>query len=182
MKSFVRVFLLALLVTGIASCSLLDVERDVEFAANLNIEVEEPVLKSTDGIAFIAIEFINPEDNEVVEEYGELVENYDVSEIVAVVTSVSQTDDLDVVFLSGSAFSIYQGGKTATWTMDSDWPVEVGTTFGMGDLGDAYGLVSDILLSHEQFSVSAFGETNVGGVYVTLKVTIKSKLTANPLN
>lgn len=179
MKSLVRVVLLGILVTGIASCSLLDVERDVEFTSTLTIDVEEPVMKSTAGVGFAAAETVTPRNNEVVEEYAHLVENYDVSEIVAIVRSVSQSE---VVFLKGSVFSIYQGNKTASWTMGTDYPAEVGTIFEMQNLGNAYGVVADILLTADPFFVTAVGETNVGNVLITLDVTIKSKLTANPLN
>ena len=182
MKSLLKVFLLAMLATGFASCNLLDVEVDTEYTSYLNIEVEEPVIKSTTGVSFSASGPINPDENEEVEEYGHLIENFDVSEIVAVITSVSQTDDLDVVFLAGSTFSIQQGSTGASWTMGTDYPAEVGTIFEMEDLGDAYGVVADILLTLDPFTVTAIGETNVGGVYLTMEVTIKSTLTANPLN
>lgn len=182
MKSYLILFSLAVLAMGFASCSLLDVEVDTEYTATLNIFVEEPVMKSTTGVAFSASSTVNPDENEEVEEYGHLIENYDVSEIVAVVTSVNQIDELDVVFLAGSTFSIQQGSTTASWTMGTDWPVEVGTIFEMENLGDAYGMVADILLTLDPFNVTATGETNVGGVSITMDVTIRSTLTANPLN
>lgn len=180
MKNFERVFLLALLATGIASCSLLDVERDVEFAANLNIDVVDPVLKSTDGVGFATAELVTPRDNEVVEEYAHLVKKHDVSEIIAVVVAVSEPG---IVFLKGSTFAIYQGTTlNATWTMKEDYPAELGSIFEMTNLGDAYGVVADILMTADPFYVGAVGETNVGDVSVTMKVTIKSKLTANPIS
>ncbi|TFH21819.1 MAG: hypothetical protein E4H10_14755 [Bacteroidia bacterium] len=179
MKSLVRVFLLTVLATGIASCSLLDVEKDVEFAATLNINVEDPVVKSTGGVGFAVAELVDPSTNDVVDEYGDLIENYDVSEIVAVVRSVSEAG---VVFLAGSTFSIYQGNKSATWSMGTDYPAEVANIFEMTDLGDAYGVVADILLTGDPFYVAAVGETNVGNVSISMEVTIKSRLTANPLN
>jgi len=180
MKNFVRVFLLAVLATGIASCSLLDIERDVELAATLNIDVVNPVTKSTEGVEFTEAELVNPRENDVVDEYAHLVENYDVSEIVAVVRSVSEPG---VVFLAGSTFAIYQGTTlNATWTMQTDYPADVGNIFNMTDLGDAYGVVADILLTSEPFYVAAVGETNVGDVSITMEVTIRSTLTANPTN
>jgi hypothetical protein len=179
MKSFVRVFLLALLVIGVGSCSLLDIERDVELSATLNIDAVEQTMKSTTAGDFTVAELVDPGTNEVVEEYADLVENYDVSEIVAVVRSVSQSD---VEFLSGSVFSIYQGNTTASWTMGTNYPAEVGNIFEMTDLGDAYGVVADILLTGDPFYVAAEGETNVGNVTITMEVTIRSTLTANPLN
>ena len=180
MKSFVRVFLLALLAMGIASCSLLDVERDVDLSATLNIDVVDPVMKSTEGVSFTEAELVNPKTNEVVDEYAHLVENYDVKEIVAVVRSVSEPG---VVFLSGSTFAIYQGTElNAVWTMQTDYPADVGNIFEMTDLGDAYGVVADILLTADPFYVAAVGETNVGDVSITMEVTIRSRLTANPLN
>ena len=132
MKSYVKLLLLVILVTGFASCGLLDVEVDSTFKANLEIEVDEPVTKSAeDGVAFFATETIIADDNEEVEEYGHLIETVDVTDIMAVVAVVTQTDDLDVVFLAGSTFTIEQGGTSASWTMETDWPIEVGTTFDM---------------------------------------------------
>ena len=179
MKSLVRVFLLGMLVTGIASCSLLDVERDVELSATLNLDSVEQTMKSTNAGGFTAAELVDPSTNEVVDEYADLVENYDVSEIVAVVRSVSEAG---VVFLAGSTFSIYQGNKTASWSMGSDFPAEVGDIFEMTNLGNAYGMVADILLTAQPFYVAAVGETNVGDVTITMEVTIRSRLTANPTN
>ena len=179
MKSLVRVFLLGMLVTGIASCSLLDIERDVELSATLNLDSVEQTMKSTNAGGFTAAELVDPSTNEVVDEYADLVENYDVSEIVAVVRSVSEEG---VVFLAGSTFSIYQGNKTESWSMGSDYPAEVGNIFEMTNLGDAYGMVADILLTGQPFYVAAVGQTNEGDVTITMEVTIRSRLTANPTN
>jgi hypothetical protein len=66
--------------------------------------------------------------------------------------------------------------------MGSDYPAEVGNIFEMTNLGDAYGTVADILLTGQPFYVAAVGETNVGDVHITMEVTIRSRLTANPTN
>lgn len=180
MKSLVRVFLLGMLVAGLASCSLLDVEIDTTFEGDLPIVVEEPVMKSTNaGFPFESSATIDVLDDEDVYEYQDKIDDFIVSGVTATVTSVNQDG---VELLSGTAFTITNGARTATWTLVSNMPVEQGTSQNLEDLGGIYKTVSEILADMKPFTVSASGSTNVAPVSAVIRLGIDTKVVANPLN
>ena len=179
MKSLVRVFLFAVLATGIASCSLFDVEIDTTFEADLAIEVEEPVVKSTEaGHSFEAFASIDVLDDEDVYEYQDKIDDFIVSGVTVKVTWVNQEG---VELLPETAFTITNGTRTATWTLKTSMPVEVGTSVNLEDLGKIYDTVNAILADMKPFTVSAVGTTNVAPVSAILVLGINTKVVANPL-
>ena len=179
MKNYVRVFLLAMLATGIASCSLFDVEFDTEFEGDLAIEVEEPVLKSTlEAFPFSASTTINVLDDEDVYEYQDKIDDFIVSGVTATVTWIN-TDGVE--FLAQTAFTITNGTRTVTWTLPVNVPIEEGTSLNLEDLGDVYKTVSAILSDMKPFTVSAVGNCNKAPVSAIIRLGIETKVLANPL-
>jgi hypothetical protein len=182
MKSLLRVFLLAIMAAGVASCSLFDVEIDTTFDADLAIEVEEPVLKSTDADSypFQASATIDVLDDEDVYEYQDKIDDFIVSGVTAKVTWV--TPEQGAELLPQTTFTITNGKRTVTWTLTTSMPLEVGTSVNLEDLGDTYKTVSAILADMKPFTVSAVGSTNVAPVSAVIRLGINTKVIANPLN
>jgi len=178
MKNLLRLMTLAGFILAMASCSLLDVKVDTEFNGDLDIQVEEPVMKATDDTDFYAEKDINPRDDEDVNEYSDKIEEFDVTEVIATVLSVNKDG---VIFREGTEFSIWNETHTATWTLGSDWSIEPGTEVTLDDLGDIYGTVADILGSLEVFWVSADGTCNETDVTIKLRIGISTTVIANPL-
>jgi len=180
MKSFVKVLLLAILATGMASCSLFDVEIDTSFDGFLNIDVEETALKSADSpFPFSESTTIDVLDDEDVYEYQDKIDDFIVSGVTVMVTWVNQDG---VEFLPGTKFTITNGTRTAEWQLDSNMPVEEGVEVDLKDLGKAYETVNQILGDMKPFTVSASGTCNKAPVSAILILGIKTKVVANPLN
>jgi len=180
MKSLTKVFLLAMLAIGLASCSLFDVEIDTSFDGYLDIEVQEPVMKSTEaGFPFQSSTTIDVLDDEDVYEYQDKIDDFLVSGVTVEVTWVNQTG---VEFEAQTAFTITNGTRTAQWTLESNLPIEEGTTVDLQDLGSAYETVNAILGDMKPFTVSAAGTCNKAPVSAILKLGIETKVVANPLN
>jgi hypothetical protein len=83
--------MLGILTVGVASCSLFDVEIDTTFEGDLQIEVDEPVMKSTtaEGYPFEASDQIDVLDDEDVYEYQDKIDDFIVSGVTVSVTSVT---------------------------------------------------------------------------------------------
>jgi hypothetical protein len=182
MKSLVRLFMLGILAVGVASCSLFDVEIDTTFEGDLQIEVDEPVMKSTtaDSYPFEASDQIDVLDDEDVYEYQDKIDDFIVSGVTVSVTSVTPSQGVEL--LPQTAFTITNGTRTATWTLATSMPVEVGTSQDLEDLGKIYETVNAILGDMKPFTISAVGSTNVAPVSAVLRLGIKTKVVANPLN
>jgi hypothetical protein len=180
MKSYAKLFLLAMFATGLASCSLLDVEFDATYSGDLEIEVQEPSVKSAnaDSYPFQASATINVLDDEDVYEYQDKINDFIVSGVTATVSWVNQGD---VEFLPQTAFTITNGTRTATWTLDSSLPIVEGTSVTLTDLGDIYKTVSEILADLKPFTVSTVGSCNKAPVSAVIRLGIETKVVANPL-
>jgi hypothetical protein len=182
MKSLVRLFMLGILAVGVASCSLFDVEIDTTFEGDLFVEVDEPMVKSTtaDSYPFQASATIDVLDDEDVYEYQDKIDDFIVSGVTVAVTSVTPSEGVEL--LPQTAFTITNGTRTATWTLATSMPVEVGTSQDLEDLGKIYETVNAILGDMKPFTISAVGSTNVAPVSAVLRLGIKTKVVANPLN
>jgi hypothetical protein len=174
--------MLGILTVGVASCSLFDVEIDTTFEGDLQIEVDEPVMKSTtaEGYPFEASDQIDVLDDEDVYEYQDKIDDFIVSGVTVSVTSVTPSQGVEL--LAGTEFIITNGSRTATWTLESNMPIGVGTSQNLEDLGKIYDTVNAILDDMKPFTVSAVGHTNVAPVSAVLRLGIKTKIIANPLN
>jgi len=181
MKSLTKVFLLAMLALGVASCSLFDVEIDTTFEGQLDIEVQEPVMKSTDADVFPFDEFtvIDVLDDEDVYEYQDKIDDFIVSGVTVKVDWVNQED---VKFLAGTKFIITNGQRTAEWELQTSMPIEVNVEVDLKDLGNTYATVNEILGDMKPITITATGTCNKAPVSAILILGMKTKVVANPLN
>ena len=178
-----KIFLLVMLTAGLSSCqkikSLFDVEFDTTLSGDLNIDIQESAMKSTNFYKFEDSALMNPLSDEDIEEYSENITNFDVTKVLGEVTYVNKSN---IVFKSGTSFYISDGTSTVTWTIDSDWSIVEGTQLTLGDIGnDIYKEVGDILGELEQFTVGIDGECSESGVSVDIEFIIEVTVVANPL-
>ena len=64
--------------------------------------------------------------------------------------------------------------------MDRDWPIEVGTTVTLEDLGGFYKDLAKILTDLDIMELSMHGTSSKQGVTVTIRVDIETTMTGSP--
>lgn len=183
MKTFIKLVLLVMLTAGLSSCqkikSLFDVEFDTTLTGDLNIDIPESAKKSTNFVDFEASALMNPLSDDDIDEYSENITNFDVKTVLGEVTFVS---DDDIVFKSGTSFYVTDNSSKVTWTIDSDWPISVGTKLTLGDIGsNIYEEVGKILKKLKPFTVGIDGECSRDGISVDVDFIIEVTVVANPL-
>jgi hypothetical protein len=181
-KIFSIILPVAIISMLLASCdsieSLFDVDFKTTLSGDLNINVQEPGKKAAEAYPFDTLVYIDPADDEEIQEYLEKIVNVTADSIIAEVVSVNKDD---VVFLSGTSITISGDESSATWTIMNDWPIVVGTTVKLEDVGGLYDVVSDILTNLTEFEVSITGTCSQTGVTVTIRIDIDTTVTGNPL-
>lgn len=176
MKQIMKFTLIGLMALGVTSCELFNIDFDTTLSGALNIVTDDAAVKS-DGFPFYAEASINPLEDDEVEQYADKIVEATVDGILAEVESVSETG---VVIYSGSTFTISNSTKSATLTVATDWPIEVGTTLTLDDVGGAYDDIADILLDLDVFTIVADGTASHAGVYITVRIDIETTITGNP--
>jgi len=178
MNKLMKIALGLALMLGMVSCELFNVDVESTLSGKLDIAVQEEVAKgAADVFPFDASTTIDPLDDPDVEEYADKIVDVGVDGVVAEVEFVSESD---VVFYSGSTFSISNNNNSAEFTLDEDWPIEVGTTVTLEDLGGFYDDMSEILLDLEVFTLSMTGTSSKSGVQVTIRIDIETIMTGSP--
>ncbi len=189
MRNLGKVILLVMLTAGLSSCekikSIFDVEIETTLSGDLDIDIQESAMKSTNSHEFESSTLIIPSDVEEIDEYSGNITDFAVDGILAEVLSVEK-DNLEiesVIFESGTFFYIKDNLDKAFWTMDSDWEIVDGTVFTLEDLGNIYNVVEDILNRNMegQFTVGVEGVCSESGVFITIRLGIETTVTANPL-
>jgi hypothetical protein len=158
-----------------AGCNKIEEATDVEFNANydatLNASVPAPELKA----AFIAEDDINPLENSDVSQYIDKIKDVEIQTMTATITAI----DKDVMLLSGD-LDIYTDANKASWSL-KDVPLTQGAELSLGNENGEWNTVRAIFAEKKTFMVKLRGSTDKGAVSFTTKVTIGTKMTANPL-
>ncbi len=183
MKNLMKIGLLLALVVSISSCEkvkgLFDIDFDTTFKGDLEIEIPESELKSAEFHEFHSTVEVKIEDYDDIVEYGENIREINVDSILATVKDVNKDD---VVFSKGTTFSIYDTEDKATWELENDWDIVVGTKITLGDIGtEKYNTVKRILEKQKAFTISGDGYCTQKGVSITIRLSINTTVVANPL-
>jgi hypothetical protein len=181
-KIFSIILPVAVISMLLASCdsieSLFDVDFKTTLSGDLNVEVQEAGKKAVEAYPFSAYASIDPTADPDIQEYLEKIVNVTADSVIAEVVSVNKDD---VVFLAGTSITISDDESSVTWTIMNDWPIVVGTTVKLDDVGGLYDAVSDILTNLREFEVSIEGTCSQTGVSVTIRIDIDTTVTGNPL-
>ncbi|MCK4746192.1 MAG: hypothetical protein KAT15_04115 [Bacteroidales bacterium] len=182
MRNLVKIVVLIMLTAGLSSCekirSIFDVEFDTTLSGDLDIDIQEDALKSTNNYEFHSSATVNPLDDEDIEEYIDNIKDFAVNGVVAEVVYVNKGN---VVFKQGTSFSIYDSNDKITWTLGGDWEIAEGTKITLDDISGVYEAVADILDKKGTFMVGADGVSSETDVSITIRLSIDTKVTANPL-
>jgi len=179
MRNAVNILLLVVLSAGFTSCekikSLFDTEVNTTIEGDLNIEVDATELKSTASFGFnesITVEVLNDD----LYEYEDQIQDFVVSGVTAEVTYISEAG---VEFLAGTKFTISNTNHTVVWSLGSAWPITMGTSLNLEDAG-LWDMVSQILDDRIPFTMSAVGESNIGGVSADIRLGIETTVKVRP--
>lgn len=182
MRNLVKIVLLVILTASLSSCEkikgLFDVEFDTTLSGDLDIEIPESAMKSTASHKFEKSAVVDPFANGDIAEYDDNIKEFAVDGVLVKVTYVSKKN---IVFYSGTTFSIWDKTDGVDWTIENDWPIEQGTELTLKDLNDVYLEIEKILNKKGEFNVGANGLCSEEGVFITLRIGIDTKVTANPL-
>ncbi len=189
MRNLGKVILLVMLTAGLSSCekikSIFDVEIETTLSGDLDIDIQESAMKSTNSYEFESSALIIPTDDEDIDEYSGNIKDFAVDGVLAEVLSV-EIENLElesVVFEKETFFYIKDNLDSAAWKKGSDWEIVEGTVFTLEDLGNIYNVVEDILNRNMegQFTVGVDGVCSETGVSIVIRLGIKTTVTANPL-
>jgi len=182
MKNIGKILMLVALTTFFTSCesikSVFDVEVETTLSGDLDIDVEEPAVKSAGDTYFEANTVIDPMTDEQVEKYADNIKQIRADNIAATVID----SNLDgVIFREGMTITMGNGDKSVTWRTGNEYAIVPGLEFILPDTGGLYNAVSDILTAKEMITVSCTGYCNKTGVKVKLRTFIETTVIANPL-
>jgi len=187
MKTVIKIFMLLMLTVSLSSCDWIkgwtDVEIDTTIESNLNIVTDEAELKSTEDHGFnSSVE--TPVLNDDLEDYGDLIEDYDVQDVTIRVVSVDSAGNAisGVEILAGSEFRMYDENNPSsgvTVNLATNWPIDVGFTVSLEE--SAYPLIEELLDAGEPITFSAIGTCNNGNIHIVLNYGIQVTVTSNPL-
>lgn len=152
----------------------LDVTFDTSFYADLDAVVTDGTKASVDG-TFLVYETIDPAGDDNVAEYMDEIKSWEVNEVKAEIISTSKDATLTNLNL-GVANQNY----AATWAFQ-DIAISQGTVVTLDNENGQWDKVNSILGELEVFTITASGTTDEDELEFTIRVTIKSKATANPL-
>ena len=183
MRNLLNIFMLVILTAGLSSCEkikgLFDVEFETILQGDLDIYIQESVMKSTANHEFEKYATVNMFDDIDIAEYEENIRYFEVNGVMAEVMFV---DKENVVFKSGTILTIFDDTDGVEWTMQDDWPIAKGTKLTLKDIGgEVYQKVKTILDKKGEFKVGAKGESSEDNVHITLRIGIDTKVIANPL-
>lgn len=151
---------------------------DVKFNANYETELDIVVpsgTKSTNG-TFEVNEIIDPTTNSKYLEYIDKIKDVKINELSGMVLSINKN-----VTLESTEISIYNESHNASWVFTNE-PITVGTVLTLDNTSGQWDAMENIMLDKKVFTVSAIGQTDEDDVEFTILFTLKSEVTANPLD
>lgn len=182
MRNLLKIALLVALSAGLSSCekikSIFDVEFDTTLSGDLDIDIQESARKSTNSYEFQKWAEVDPLDDDDIAEYIDNIKDFAVDGVSAKVIYVNKGN---VLFESGTTFSITDNIDKVSWTLGSDWAVEEGQELPLEDGAGVYEAVASILKKKSTFTVGAEGVCSETNVSITIRIGIDTKVTASPL-
>ena len=148
----------------------LDVTFDATFHADLNVEV--PV---ADRGSFYASETIDPLADPNIEKYLDKIKSWEIQEVTGEIIEISKN-----ITLVTADLIVYSASKSATWHFENE-ALFLGKTLTLDNANGQWDTIALILDEKTVFTIDISGSTDQDNVTFTIRVTIKTKVTANPL-
>jgi hypothetical protein len=176
-QAILLVFLLGIIYSGCEKTkSLLDVKFDAKFETNVPVVVEPADLKKTLYGVFYASATIDPMSNSDFAEYADKIKDISIKSVTAEVISISKP----AVLLSADLTISSEGVSPAAWSFSNE-NLEVGKTLTLDNGAGQWSRVQTMLNNKKLITVVIEGSTDEDNLTFTLKVTINTEVTANPL-
>ncbi len=184
MKHIKKLALLMIVVLGMSSCGLFNVDVDSTLSGVVDVYVEEDMAKGTadDWYPCGGVALIDAQEDEDVQKYSDNIDEISVNDIVATVEYVSTGD---ILLQENAVFYITHQEDSVAWTQPEEWPLKEGSTFNFDNLGSSYDDASAIILnaaSNEDASVitvGMVGKSSKAGVNFKIKIEFGTVFTAS---
>ncbi len=148
---------------------------NAEYAVNLEAIIPPSVsLKESEGI-FSASATINPNSNAEFSRYADKIKDIEITSISAKVISLSKA-----VTIKTASIAVFSETRSTAWSFSNE-TISVGKVLSLDNNSNQWIIVQDILNDKNIFTIFIDGETDVNDVTFTVEVTVKTKITANPL-
>lgn len=158
-----------------SGCNKIEEATDIEFEATYNADLDVVVPSGQRSATFNSKTTIDPLSDPKVAQYINKIKNYKVLMVNAEITSISE----DVTLLNAK-LEIYTDANNAEWNL-TNLPLSQGAQLELGNENGQWDTVKQILEEKKEFTIELTGETDKGDVSFTVRVSIKAKVTANPL-
>jgi len=179
MRNALKILVLASITLSLSSCesikSLFDVEIDTTIEGELSFVTDETELKSTEDVGFSSSATVRVLNDDTYE-YEENIKGFMTSDVTIEVLAV---DSSDVILRTGTSFTIENMNAGYVWTLTTDWPIAPGLSLTLD--AASYDAIDDILDDKADFTISTLGTCNKGGVHITLRFGIETRVVATPL-
>ncbi len=166
----------------IAGCekikSLADVEFTADYSADIDVTIapdEKSTSKATQNYTFNESETIDPNSNPDFDTYADKIKDVEVKSVTAEVVSINKE-----VTLFETTLEIFSDNHSASWYFEEQ-VVNVGTSLSLQQDDAKLTAIEDIIDEREPFTVSVNGESSEDDVQMTIRVTVETEITANPL-
>ena len=178
MKIKTVLFAMLAAVLMISACSTVDelneVNFDADFKADLNCVVPPGSFKSGINGAFSASETINPLADSTVEKYIDHIKSWNVTGITAEIVSVSKPG----ANLTNAEIKVFSDNHNALWNIPG-MPLAIGQKVTLGNENGQWDEVNAILGEKKVFTVAINGATDEDDISFTVRITLKTKVTAS---
>jgi len=178
MKMKTVLFAMLAAVLMISACKTVDdlneVNFDADFKTDLNCVVPPGSFKSGINGAFSASETIDPLSDPNVEKYIDHIKSWNVASITAEIIAVSKPD----AKLLNAEIKVFSDDHSALWNIPG-MPLAIGQKVTLGNENGQWDEINAILGEKKTFTASINGATDKDDITFTVRVTIKTKVTAS---
>ncbi len=176
-KLFIGILFASVILTG---CKEAEEILYVNFPADYQTEFDITVAPSggkisIDGV-FNVSETIDPTTNNDYQQYIDNIKEVDITEVRGEVLSISKN-----IMLQSTVINISNGDFEANWQFANE-PITVGTALILDNNNGQWDAVGNIMLGKKAFTVTIDGETDQDDVEFVVLFSIKSFVTASPLD
>ena len=178
----VKILVLALLAVAlvIGGCNkikeLADVTFDADFDVDLDVNVPPGTLRAGSNGAFSTTTTIDPLADSTVEKYIDKIKGWEITSLTGKIVRVSKPG----VTLQNAELQVYSENFNASWYLPVT-PLTKNQIITLDNSDGQWDAVENILGEKKVFTVSAEGATDEDDFSFTIRVFVKSRVTANPL-
>ncbi len=174
----IKITLLVLIISALSfnGCDKVKDVADVTFNANYTTDLNVTVSpdRNING-TFNESTTVNLTSNADVKKYLHLIKNWEIVGLSSEITNTSENFNL-----INATVSIASSDKNASWEFNNV-AMTTGTHLSLDNTNGQWNTINQILSEKQTFTITFSGQTDIDNVQFTLHITVKTKVTANPL-